>query len=62
MGTGRLVGDELLLNGRAFGDDHDDPNTPLPRRTYAELVGGLLDGLLLNITAGGPRKSTTASP
>ncbi|MFE7110812.1 hypothetical protein ACFU98_16285 [Streptomyces sp. NPDC057575] len=40
MGAGRLVGDELLLNGRAFGHDHDDPNAPLPRRTYAELAGG----------------------
>lgn len=40
VGAGRLVGDELLLNGRAFGHDHDDPNTPLPRRAYAELVGG----------------------
>jgi hypothetical protein len=29
---------------------HDDPNPdPLPHRTYAELVGGPLDGLLLDI-------------
>jgi hypothetical protein len=45
-----MNGDEQLLNGRVYGHDHDDPNPgPLPHRTYAELVGGPLDGLLLDI-------------
>ncbi|MFF4331158.1 hypothetical protein ACFYZT_32215 [Streptomyces sp. NPDC001591] len=43
--------DEELLRGRVYGTDHDDPNPgPWPGRTYAELVGGPLDGLLLDIT------------
>ncbi|MGX1669442.1 hypothetical protein [Streptomyces sp. NPDC055400] len=30
---------------------HDDPNPgPLPHRTYATLIGGPLDGLLLDVT------------
>ena len=42
--------DEQLLRRRVYGADHDDPNPgPLPHRTYAELVGGPLDGLLLDI-------------
>lgn len=45
-----MNGDEQLLNGRVYGHDHEDPNPgPLPHRTYAELVGGPLDGLLLDI-------------
>ncbi|WP_411108584.1 hypothetical protein [Streptomyces sp. c-19] len=52
--TGRLVGrngDEQLLRGRVYGHDHhDDPDPGLRRgRTYAELVGGPPDGLLLDI-------------
>lgn len=38
-----------LLRGRVYGADHDHPG-PLPHRDYAELVGGPLDGLLLDIT------------
>ena len=46
----RMNGDEQLLNGRVYGADHDDPNPgPLSHRTYAALVGGPLDGLLLDI-------------
>ncbi|CAK7286177.1 hypothetical protein ACNFR7_11770 [Streptomyces sp. RM1] len=41
--------DEQLLRGRVYGHDHDDPG-PRPDRRYAELVGGPLDGLLLDIT------------
>ncbi|MFE2038595.1 hypothetical protein ACFXBB_36315 [Streptomyces scopuliridis] len=43
--------DEELLRGRVYGQDHDYPR-PGPRsgRAYAELVGGLLDGLLFDIT------------
>ncbi|GAA3135636.1 hypothetical protein [Streptomyces echinatus] len=45
-----MNGDEQLLNGRVYGAEHDDPHPgPLPHRTYAELVGGPLDGLLLDI-------------
>jgi hypothetical protein len=45
-----MNGDEQLLNGRVYGADHHDPHPgPLPHRTYAELVGGPLDGLLLGI-------------
>ncbi|MGA4863689.1 hypothetical protein ACPB9J_13690 [Streptomyces lavendulocolor] len=44
-----MNGDEQLLNGRVQGAQHDDPNTGSPHRTYAELVGGPLDGLLLDI-------------
>lgn len=43
--------DEELLRGRVYGTDHDDPHPgPRPGRYYAELVGGPLDGLLLDIT------------
>ncbi|WP_329459494.1 hypothetical protein [Streptomyces sp. NBC_01497] len=36
---------------RVYGADHDDPD-PGPRRgrSYRELVGGPLDGLLLDVT------------
>jgi hypothetical protein len=45
-----MNGDEQLLRGRVYGRDHDasDPGSE-PGRTYAELVGGPLDGLLLAI-------------
>jgi hypothetical protein len=52
--AGRLEGmdkDEELLRGRVYGQDHDHPRPgPVPGRVYAELVGGPLDGLLLDIT------------
>ncbi|TVL87420.1 hypothetical protein [Streptomyces sp. SAJ15] len=38
-----------MLRGRVYGADHDHPG-PLPHRDYVELVGGPLDGLLLDIT------------
>ncbi|MEV5440631.1 hypothetical protein AB0K80_32200 [Streptomyces sp. NPDC052682] len=42
--------DELeFMRGRVYGADHDDPG-PRHGRRYAELVGGPLDGLLLDIT------------
>jgi len=41
--------DEQLLRRRVYGADHDHPG-PQPGRRYAELVGGPLDGLLLDIT------------
>lgn len=49
--------DEQLLRRRVYGADHDDPDSgPLLHRTYAELVGGLLDGLLLDITGWRPEE------
>ncbi|MEU6019348.1 hypothetical protein ABZ826_36755 [Streptomyces sp. NPDC047515] len=48
---GRTDRDEELLRGRIYGEDHDHPRPgPKPGRVYAELVGGPLDGLLLDIT------------
>lgn len=44
--------DEQLLRGRVYGADHDHPG-PVPGRRYAELVGGPLDGLLLDVTGRG---------
>ncbi|MFF6998190.1 hypothetical protein ACFY93_24965 [Streptomyces sp. NPDC008313] len=42
--------DELeFLRGRVYGADHDDAG-PRPGRSYAQLVGGPLDGLLLDVT------------
>ncbi|MDT0406723.1 MULTISPECIES: hypothetical protein [Streptomyces] len=42
--------DELeFMRGRVYGADHDDPS-PRDDRTYVELSGGPLDGLLLDIT------------
>ena len=36
---------------RVYGADHDDPDPgPRPGHEYAELVGGALDGLLLDVT------------
>ncbi|MFF4795778.1 MULTISPECIES: hypothetical protein [unclassified Streptomyces] len=52
-----MNGDEQLLRGRVYGHDHDDPNPgPLPHRTYATLMGGPLDGLLLDITGWRPEE------
>ncbi|GHA70483.1 hypothetical protein GCM10010345_87290 [Streptomyces canarius] len=41
--------DEQLLRGRVYGADADHPG-PLADRSYVELVGGSLAGLLLDIT------------
>ncbi|WP_405780181.1 hypothetical protein OG512_08420 [Streptomyces sp. NBC_01378] len=52
-----MNGDEQLLRGRIYGHDHDDPNPgPLPHRTYATLIGGPLDGLLLDVTDWRPQE------
>ncbi|MFH9354917.1 hypothetical protein [Kitasatospora sp. NPDC017646] len=43
--------DEALLRGRIYRADHDDPDPgPQPGHEYRELVGGPLDGLLLDVT------------
>ncbi|MQS35851.1 hypothetical protein [Streptomyces katsurahamanus] len=45
-----------LMRGRVYGADHDDPDPgPQPGHDYRELVGGPLDGLLLDVT-GWPAK------
>ncbi|MFF3641522.1 hypothetical protein [Streptomyces sp. NPDC002564] len=41
--------DEQLLRGRVYGQDHEHPG-PRPGQRYVELVGGPLDGLLLDVT------------
>ncbi|MFE5301188.1 hypothetical protein [Streptomyces sp. NPDC056632] len=47
--------DEELMRGRVYGQDHDDPRRgPQQGRDYAELTGGPLDGLLLDITGWSP--------
>lgn len=49
--------DEQLLRGRVYGHDYDAPNPgPLPWQTYAALIGGPLDGLLLDITGWQPEE------
>ncbi|MGW2690219.1 hypothetical protein ACWC6I_44645 [Streptomyces sp. NPDC001414] len=49
--------DEQLLRGRVYGRDHDDPHPgPLPDLIYAALIGGPLDGLLLDITGWRPEE------
>lgn len=48
----KLIGmDDSILRRRVYGADHDDPDPgPRPGRVYGELVGGPLDGLLLDVT------------
>ncbi|MFH9590610.1 hypothetical protein [Streptomyces luteogriseus] len=57
-----MNGDEQLLRGRVYGHDHDDPD-PGPRsgKTYAHLVGGPLDGLLLDVTGWTPDEIGTGA-
>ncbi|MFC8068455.1 hypothetical protein [Streptomyces sp. NPDC057293] len=38
-----------FMRGRVYGADHDSPG-PRAGRVYAQLVGGPLDGLLLDVT------------
>ncbi|MFJ8542546.1 hypothetical protein ACIRFH_11110 [Streptomyces sp. NPDC093586] len=38
-----------FMRGRVYGADHEAPG-PRPGRAYAQLVGGPLDGLLLDVT------------
>ncbi|MFJ3210657.1 hypothetical protein [Streptomyces flaveolus] len=38
-----------FMRGRVYGADHDNPR-PRAGRAYAHLVGGPLDGLLLDVT------------
>jgi hypothetical protein len=40
-----------MIRRRVYGADHDDPDPgPRPGHVYVELVGGPLDGLLLDVT------------
>ncbi|MFD5017154.1 hypothetical protein [Streptomyces chartreusis] len=41
--------DEQVLRGRVYGAEPGHPG-PLSGQTYVELVGGPLDGLLLDVT------------
>ncbi|WP_405558592.1 hypothetical protein [Streptomyces sp. NBC_01171] len=50
--------DEQLLRRRVYGADHEHPD-PRPDRHYAELIGGPLDGLLLDITGWTPDEADT---
>ncbi|GGT22237.1 hypothetical protein GCM10010240_63680 [Streptomyces griseoviridis] len=53
-----------FMRGRVYGAEHGDPG-PRPGRAYAQLVGGPLDGLLLDITGtagGGSAPETVALP
>lgn len=43
--------EQQFMRGRVYGADHEDPDPgPRPGREYVELVGGPLDGLLLDVT------------
>ncbi|MGW4817210.1 hypothetical protein ACWEPB_36970 [Kitasatospora cineracea] len=42
--------DEQLLCGRVYGAEPGEEAGPEPGREYRELVGGPLDGLLLDVT------------
>ncbi|MFI5688019.1 hypothetical protein [Streptomyces sp. NPDC051636] len=41
--------EQEFMRGRVYGADHDDAG-PRPHHTYVQLVGGPLDGLLLDVT------------
>ncbi|MEU5597576.1 hypothetical protein [Streptomyces sp. NPDC020298] len=41
--------EQEFMRGRVYGADHDDAG-PRPDHAYAQLVGGPLDGLLLDVT------------
>ncbi|MFE9912906.1 hypothetical protein [Streptomyces clavifer] len=46
-----------------YGSDHDDPDlyATHPGHDYVELVGGPLDGQLLDVTALAPEEQTTGA-
>ncbi|MEU5970515.1 hypothetical protein [Streptomyces globisporus] len=41
-----------------YGTDDPDPRTPAPGHVYVQLVGGPLDGQLLDVTGFGPDDRT----
>jgi hypothetical protein len=46
-----LRGMDEFMPRRVYGADHDDPDPgPRPGHEYRELVGGPLDGLLVDVT------------
>ncbi|MER5494354.1 hypothetical protein ACWD6I_09670 [Streptomyces sp. NPDC002454] len=54
---------EEIMRKRVYGADHEDPDPgPRPGRTYVELVGGPLDGLLLDVTDRPDQQRRTAVP
>ncbi|MFM9370568.1 hypothetical protein [Streptomyces sp. Da 82-17] len=57
-----MGGDEELLRGRIYGQDHDDPRRgPQPGRSYVQLVAGPLDGLLLDVTGWTPQETASGA-
>jgi hypothetical protein len=51
--------EEMLPPRRVYGADHEDPDPgPRPGHVYRELVGGPLDGLLLDVTGWSERALT----
>ncbi|MEU9339330.1 hypothetical protein AB0D49_40350 [Streptomyces sp. NPDC048290] len=50
--------EERLLRGRVYGTDPDHPG-PRPGQTYVHLIGGPLDGLLLDVTGRPPDELRT---
>ncbi|MFD7549733.1 hypothetical protein ACFV0R_03915 [Streptomyces sp. NPDC059578] len=54
---------EEIMRRRVYGADHDDPD-PGPRtgHDYVELVGGPLDGLLLDVTGWPEERRRTTVP
>ncbi|MET7597634.1 hypothetical protein ACWERY_19150 [Streptomyces sp. NPDC004082] len=43
--------EQQFMRGRVYGADHEDPDPgPRPGHDYVELIGGPLDGLLLDVT------------
>ncbi|MBQ0826398.1 hypothetical protein [Streptomyces tagetis] len=49
--------EEEFMRGRVYGADHEDPG-PRAGRDYAQLVGGPLDGLLLDLGGDGPARDS----
>ncbi|MFI0239899.1 hypothetical protein [Streptomyces sp. NPDC016845] len=51
--------EQELMRGRVYGADHEDAG-PRPGRAYAQLIGGPLDGLLLDVTDRPAERASTA--
>ncbi|MFH9681156.1 hypothetical protein [Streptomyces globisporus] len=52
---------DIDLRPWIYGTDHDDPGprTPTPGHVYVDLVGGPLDGQLLDVTAYTPEERSS---
>ncbi|NGO71783.1 hypothetical protein [Streptomyces boncukensis] len=49
------------LRWRVYGADHEEGTGPDPGHAYRELVGGPLDGLLLDVTGWTPGELATGA-